>query len=70
MIFGGGGGAPSKAEAQQHFEELGAELKWLGLTKADHKPSPPFQRMVWLGHFQYDDHYSSSKARRGSTTGQ
>ena len=41
--------APSKAEAQRHFEELRAELMHLGLTEADHKASPLSQTMVGLG---------------------
>ena len=40
--------ATSKAEALQHFDALGAELRWLGLTETVHKATPLSQKMLWL----------------------
>ncbi len=43
------GAAPSKDQAQQDFLSMRALLLALGLAEAQHKASPPSQKMTWLG---------------------
>ena len=41
--------APSKRQAEEHFQQLQGTLDKLGLVEAKHKASPPSQHMTWLG---------------------